>query len=202
VWGGFNGDFPSELHVLDLTDKSWRQYSQKVAGRTAMPHVMYNHLLYSYGSSKSGGMLVINLDTNDIITRQSTGAEPPGSVLASGMVRIGKYAFFFGGRANSNWTLMYACDLSAMWWFVFHVMADGETVSVTDGSLSDIGLFMLPRIHSFSMCYVSETRQIVALLGHPEKDPPPLFLVSVGEAMAVVNLRDDMLEMLKIGRKK
>jgi hypothetical protein len=198
VWGGFNGEWPSELNVLDFSTMTWTQYPQGVSGRTSVPWVIVGHELYSYGGSKSGGMVVMNLDTFVITTRQTIGAEPPSGVMGAGMVRIGNYLFFFGGRANTEWTLMYACDLKRMWWFVFHVMPDGDTVSVTDGSISDVGLFMLPRIHSFGMCYVKETRQIMAFLGHPEKDPPALFIVAVGEAFSIISLREDMLAMLKI----
>jgi hypothetical protein len=84
-----------------------------------------------------------------------------------------------------------------MWWFVFHVVPDDDTVVVADGSVSESGLFMLPRIHSFGMCYVKETRQIVAFLGYPEKEPPPIFIVACGEALSVLSLRDDMLGALK-----
>jgi hypothetical protein len=198
VWGGFNGDWPSELFVLNLATLIWCKYPQNVTGRTAMPFVLDDNVVWSYGSSKNPGMLRIDLDCNVIAIEPTSGAEPPSVVMASQMVRVNSYAFFFGGRANSKWTLMYACSLRTMWWFVFHLTADGKTVSATDGSLSDLGLFMLPRIHSFSMCYVPESRHIVAFLGQPEIEPPPLFVVSIGEAMGVINLRDDMREIFAL----
>jgi hypothetical protein len=36
----------------------------------------------------------------------------------------------------------------------------------------------------------------VAFLGWPCTDPPRLFIVSIGEAMGVVNLMDDLRQML------
>jgi hypothetical protein len=197
VWGGFNGEWPSELNVLDFATMTWTQYPQTVAGRTAVCAVIMGNVLYSYGGSKSGGMLCINLDTFQLSTRETIGTEPASGVMGAGMVLVGKYILFFGGRANNEWTLMYACDVQRMWWFVFYVEPDGETVSLGDGFVSDAGLFMLPRIHSFGMCYVKETRQLVAFLGHPEKDPPPLFVVSCGEALSVINLRDDMMDAFR-----
>ena len=198
VWGGFDGqEFPSELNVLDFSNMTWTQYPQKdVTGRTAVPHAVIGNILYSYGGAKSGGMLMINLDTFQVIVKQTTGAEPPGNVMASGMVAVDRYLFFFGGKASSNWTLMYACDTQRLWWFVFHMMPDGETVSIADGTISDMGLFMLPRIHSFAVSYIRNTRQIVACLGHPEKDPPPLFIVSIGDALGVIHMREDMRDLL------
>ncbi|OHS98207.1 Kelch motif family protein [Tritrichomonas foetus] len=197
VWGGFNGEFPSELNVLSFQNMTWKQYPQSdVAGRTAVPHAIIGNILYSYGGAKAGGMLMINLDTFQMCVKQTTGTEPPGNVMASGMVAIDRYLFFFGGKANSNWTLMYACDITRLWWFVFHVMPDGETVSIADGSVSEMGLFMLPRIHSFAVSYVRQARKIVAFLGHPEKDPPPLFTVSVGDALSIIHIREDMRDLL------
>lgn len=200
LWGGFNGEWPNELSILDFSNMTWTRIPQEVAGRTAVPSVIIGNTLLSYGGAKSGGMLLCNLDTGAMTVKQTIGAEPVSSVMCAGMVSVGKYVFFFGGKGTTNWTLMYACDTVRMWWFVFHIMPDGETVSVADGSISDLGLFMLPRIHSFGVCYVKEKRQIVAFLGHPEKDPPPLFVVSIGEAMGVINLRDDMIDVLNIDR--
>jgi hypothetical protein len=115
--------------------------------------------------------------------------------MGAGMVAVGQYLVFVGGRGNSNWTSMHACDVERMWWLVFHVMPDGATVSAADGAIKPLSLFMLPRIHSCAMCYVQEERKIVAFLGHPEKDPPPIFVVACGQALAITNLREDMLAM-------
>jgi hypothetical protein len=60
---------------------------------------------------------------------------------------------------------------------VFHVVPDGETVSIADEQISQSGLFMLPRIHSFGICCEERARQIIAFLGHPEKDLSPLFII-------------------------
>jgi hypothetical protein len=200
VWGGFNGEWPSELSVLDFSDMTWRQYPQVVAGRTGVPWVIRDNFLYSYSGSKSGGLLVMDLENFRISVKETIGAEPQSAVMGAGMVGIGKYLIFYGGRANNDWTLMYACDVTTLWWFVFHVVPDGETVSLADGSVSESGLFMLPRLHSFGFCYEPQARQVIAFLGHPEKDPPPLFIVSCGEAMSVINLRDDMIAALKFGK--
>jgi hypothetical protein len=192
VWGGFNGDYPSELNVLNFKTMTWTQFPQKVAGRMAVPFEIAGNTMYIYGGSKTGGMLCLDFDALEFTTRETIGVGPPTAVTGAGMVRIGRYLIFFGGRMNNDWSLMYACDLIRMWWFVFHVVPDGQTVSIADGSVSELGLFMLPRLHSFGMCYVHETRQIVAFLGHP-----PIFVISCGEALSIINLREDMLDTLR-----
>jgi hypothetical protein len=114
--------------------------------------------------------------------------------MGAGMVRADRYLFFSGGRANGDWSLMYACDLDRMPWFDFGVLPDGEAVSFADGSVS--GLLMLPRIHSFGMCYVAATRQIVAFLG-TRRRTRPLFVVDLSEALGVIHPREDMVVALR-----
>lgn len=195
LWGGFNGEWPSSLHVLDLSTNNWKEYPQEISGRITSPGVVINNYYLAFGGSKSGGMLFLHYDENKITIKETSGSEPP-SCIGSGMVLIDHYLFFFGGKADYDYTLVYACDTTKMWWFVFHIMPDGDTVSVADGVISNLGLFMFPRAHSFAVCYVKERREILAFLGCPEKDPIPTSVVSVGEALSVLHLRDDMLAIL------
>jgi hypothetical protein len=199
VWGGFNGEFPAELHVLDLEKLIWSHFGQEVGGRTAAPFVIFGDVLFSYGGSKNETMLTLNLETFEVTTQMTMGSIPPGKLLGAGMIKVGKYALFVGGKDSSRGMLVYACDLTKLWWFVFHVMVDGETTSLDDGIVSDHGMFLMPRIHSFAGCYIRERRQVLAMLGAPERDPPPLFVLSVGEALPILNLRDDLVEALQIG---
>lgn len=199
VWGGYNGEWPNELNILDLDTMTWRQIQQGISGRTSIPFVQINEILYCYGGSKSGGMLCLNMDKEELTIKECIGAPPPSQSISAGMVQVEKYLFYFGGKLanNSNkWTLMYACDIKRMWWFVFHIIPDGESVSIADGSISDTGLFMLPRIHSFGVSYIKEKRTIMAFLGYPLKDPPPLFSVYIGDAMSMIHLREDMIAVL------
>ena len=78
-----------------------------------------------------------------------------------------------------------------------HVEPDYETVSLADGMVSEFGLFMVPRIHRFAVGYSKEKRAVVATLGYPMREPPPLFMLSMGGALGVIHLRDDMLAALK-----
>ena len=196
VWGGYNGEWPSDLHILDLNTLVWRSVPQDIAGRVASPGVIFEGKYYTFGASKSAPMLVLDFATEKLSSQQTKGAEPPSATLGGRMTLVDKFMFYFGGKANTNWTLVYACDLTKMWWFVFHIVPDEETVTLADGAISDLGMFLLPRIHSFGVCYVPEKREIIAFMGS-KADPPPLFVLSIGAPMAVVNLREDMLEMLR-----
>ena len=198
VWGGFNGRMLSDLHILHLDTMTWETKKTDVSGRTAAPFVTYGDKIYSFGSSKQGGLLEIDMTNHTVNILKTIGSEPPSAVMSAGMARVDNLVFFFGGKSNSQWTLIYACDLTKRWWFVFHVMPDGESVSVSDGSVSDIGLFMLPRLNSFSLVYNEPRRELVATLGEPHNDPPQLFLVQIGEALSVIHMRDDLIDVLHL----
>lgn len=197
VWGGFNGKWPTELNVLDFSNMCWKQFNQGVTGRTAVPSVIYGNKLYSYGGSKSGGMLQINFDTNVIEMKQTIGSEPPSGVMGAGMVIIEHYAIYFGGKTKSEYNLIYCCDLNKMWWFIFYILPDGKTVFPNDGKVNDIGVFLVPRIHSFGLCYVKERREVLAFFGNQSKNSSPLFIVYVGDAFSCIHHQEDMLDMLK-----
>ncbi|KAH0786797.1 Kelch motif family protein [Histomonas meleagridis] len=198
VWGGFNQEWPSELNILDLDTLTWTNIDQLIHGRTAVPWVLDGNILYSFGGSKVGTMFCLDMETNEITMKQTTGSAPTSSIMGAGMVRVEHYVFFFGGRSNNNqYTLVYACDLNKMWWFVFHIMPDGKTVSIQDGVISQkSGRFMLPRIHSFSVCYIKEKREILSFLGYPENDPPQLNVINIAESMSFIHLREDMVSVL------
>lgn len=199
VWGGFNVNmWPTELHSLNLETFNWDVYPQSVTGRTAVPYVMIDDKVYVYGCSKSGALLVIDMTKNQVTTRSVTGS-PPSSLLRSGMMVKGdKYVFFIGGKSpnTDQFMLVYALDVEKNWWFVFHIVPDGETTSVEDGLVSELGLFFMPRVVAAAITYDESRREIVYSLGLPESDPPAINKIAIGEALSILRLRDDMLAIL------
>lgn len=199
VWGGFNGKYPPELNVLDLRSRTWSSIEQnQVQGRTSVDSAAIGDKLYVYGGSKRGGLIVIDLKNKTVIKKMTIGSEPPSAVLGGGMASFDHYIFFFGGKsATSKWTLLYCCDIENFWWFVFHVLPDGETTTFDDGSISDLGLFRLPRMHGFSFLYEPKTRELQFCLGRPDQDPFPVQIIRLADAIPIVNMRDDMLAMTR-----
>jgi hypothetical protein len=197
VWGGFNGEWPTDLYEISLGTLKWRKYPQDVGGRIPPSGILYEGKYYSYGGSRCGTMLVIDMKKKIVEIQQTRGSEPLASAIGSGIIRVGKYMLFFGGRANTKWTLIYACDLDRLWWFVFYVVPDEETVSWDDGCVCELGMFMLPRVHSFALCYLEEERKVLSFMGAPFRDPPPVSSLALGEALGFLNLREDMQCMLE-----
>ena len=196
VWGGYDGLWPSDLFILDLDTNVWSAVGQEIQGRTGVSYQLVDDKIYAFGAAKTGGLLQIDLTNLVVSLVQTTGSEPPSSIVNSTMAYFDNYLVVIGGKAQSPWTLIYACDLRKMWWFVFHVLPDGETVSQVDGSISELGMFMLPRSYSMGSSYCPERRAIIAFLGFPKKEPSPLFILSVGDALGVLNIRTDMVNML------
>jgi len=197
IWGGYDGLWPSDLHVFNIESFNWTSYPQEVQGRTGIAFSQYEGFIFCYGSAKTGGLIQIDMPNRQVSLIQTTGSEPPSSIVNASMIHFDKYLVLIGGKAQNEWSLIYACDIEKKWWFVWHVLPDGETVTDVDGSISDLGLFMLPRTHSMGVAYSENKRQIIAFLGYPMKEPSPLFILSVGEALGVLHMRTDMLSTLQ-----
>ena len=112
------------------------------------------------------------------------------------MTIVDKFLIYFGGKTQYETTLVYACDLERMWWFVLHVVPDGDSVSAHDGRVSDIGLFMLPAMNSMSVVYSPTRRSVLAFLGEPFAFPLATQILDISDAIAHFNIRDDMLAAL------
>lgn len=198
MWGGFNGNWIDDLNVLDLSTMQWSFYPQNVSGRTNIPSIVFGNHILSYGGSKAGGLLDIDTTTNIVSIVQTSGQAPPPKAMGGGMVLIGDLAVYLGGKTEFQGSLVYACNLSKNWWFVFHVLPDGETVSVEDGFVSDLGLFMIPKFNSFSAVYDEKERSILTFLGEPHALSPVINKIHIANALAHINLREDMISVLNL----
>lgn len=195
-WGGFNGDWPNRLHVLDLKTLTWSSYQQSITGRAAVPHVVYGDNIYIFGGSKSSGMMKINAKSKICEIMQTVGPQPLSITTCGGMVIAQQYIFFIGGKSETTYTLVYCFDISRNSWFVFYITPDEETVTKSDGRLTENGLFMIPRIHSFGIYYDENQKSIYTFLGFPHNDPSPFYLLRIGDALGTLNHRNDMLDSL------
>ncbi|KAK8858105.1 hypothetical protein M9Y10_013205 [Tritrichomonas musculus] len=199
IWGGYNQAKVSELNVLDFATMKWGIVDTTVKGRVGAAWAVSKQRIFVYGGAKSSSQFsVVDMKNNNVIKVDSQGSSPKSEVLNAGMVKVGGYLLFFGGEYKNNYTYVYACELSTLWWFVFFVAPDGETTSISDGKISSDGVFQLPRTSSFSSIYDPVKRQVLAFLGHPHKSVTPIFILSVGEAISFLNLREDMMAMLEL----
>lgn len=202
IWGGYDkkGNMNQTLFFYDTKTNSWSsKFLENVPGRcNASSVTTLDGKMLIYGGQKGEtGLLEIDLNNLTAQIVPTTGLAPIPDYNYGRLLLVKEtYLFYFGGKANNKYTMLYTLDLKRNWWFVFYIKPDNETVTVSEGKINDNGLFLIPRIHSFGCCYSEENDSIVAFLGHPQNDPPPLFILYMGEAFGFVNLRDDMLTIM------
>jgi hypothetical protein len=198
LWGGYNGSWPSELSSLDVERLEWQVFPQSVAGRTGTTYASLGQYGFCYAHQSLGGIIVIEFEHNSVRQVETSGVEPSAAILNAGLVATNKRLFLVGGKAENEFSLLYACDLRAMRWFVCTVMPDGVTVKKEDGQVDHSGLFQVPRVASVGMAYDERRRRIVTFLGRPLVDPTPVNVFDISLPLGVMNLQDDVRETLKL----
>lgn len=201
VWGGFDGSWPSDLFVFDLETQEWTKFKQSAPGRSGETFETIGSKIYCYMPAKSGGMHVVDMENNEVKQIQTSGREPDDpNLLNAGFVKVDHYLFLIGGKSTSNeeYTLLYACDVNKMKWFLFYLIPDDESVNLSDGYINDEYNFMVPRIASMGIVYSTKSRKIVTFLGRPmEEDPPPINVFDLGDAYSILHLEHDMQVLIR-----
>ena len=197
VWGGFNGSWPTTLHVLDVHTLIWSSSDPGISGRTGFPIARINNTVYGYGSAKSGGFVTLDTQTGRLDILTTNGFVPPSDVLNAGMVAIDNYLFYFGGRLQrKEYTKIFLYDAERNFWYFLPVVPDGETVTMVDGEVGKSGVFKLPKKYNFTFAYDDVHRQLIACLGYPTQSVLTISTIQISDALSVLHLKSDMLRML------
>lgn len=165
VWGGYNGSWPAELHILNMKVMKWQKIHEKnITGRTGCASIKLGHRLICYGGTKSTNMLVLNMKTNKLSLWKTNGNIPKPTLLNAGFEKIDSFhAIFFGGDAEAKYSKMYLINLLNFKWSEMNIKPDEKTTFIKDGNLSDDGVLMLPKSHSFIFTYIPSQRALVFL---------------------------------------
>lgn len=197
VWGGNDKEETLDgLYILDFDTMNWTLVRCSVDIGDRFAFTPTRHHIYCYGSSDQQSLKVIDMRKQTVYLEELNGKPPRSEIRGGGMIRAGEYLFFFGGNSEKEFTKMYGGHIKTSRWFVFYVAPDGESTSLVDGRVSKEGLFLLPFFRDFASAYVPEHRQIVAFFGSPHRSPVPVFVLSIGDALAVLNDQQDMIDML------
>lgn len=197
LWGGSDGDKNlSNLYIFDLLELKWRVKTIDVQGRVDSPWCLYENKVYSYGGSKNTNLLIFDLDEEKVEQESCIGNQPPADETGGCMLRVNNFIMYFGGKSQTNWSLLYALDLKRHWWYVFYILPDGVTTTINNGRINEFGLFMLPHSYHLAAGYSNTERTLFITLGSSFKNPPSIHAFSIGEALSIINLRDDILESL------
>jgi len=202
IWSGYDGSPRGGIHVLHPSSLGWHRFERGHTGRVAAAFCQHNGRYFVFGSCKGHGLLEFDPSSGEFTNIECTGTEPARELTRSSLVSIDEYLFLIGGEADSQYMHIFAFDIQRKWWFAFHVRPDMKSMSLSDGSVNKIGLFMLPREHSAAISYRPHQRELVSVLGSRLMNPPPVFRISMGPALSVLHMRSDMLDAFQFGMKK
>lgn len=195
LWGGFNGEWLTTLSIYNIASGEWRESNPKVTGRAAASWALVDDIIYVFGG---GDMIKVDLRSRWVEPVACKGTPPPSDCVEGQMVHVERFLLYFGGKSANCWTYVYAFDLVRQTWFVFFVRPDEQTVHLSDGKVSENGVFMLPRIHGFGAAYCAEKKRLVGFFGVPQNEQNPLYVLDIAEALATMHVYEDMLGTLQV----
>ena len=196
LWGGYDGTAQAGVYTIDVKGGNWSLISQTHSGLPAPACCIHDDVCYVFGGVDGSPMSIFEPELGTFRPMPCLGTEPPVDLARCALVSGDEFIFLVGGEASFDYMHLFALEVRRNWWFAFHVRPDNDTLSTSDGIVNKIGLFMLPREHSASVVYSPRERELVGVLGSRMREPPPIFRVHIGEALAVIHLRSDMLEVL------
>jgi hypothetical protein len=195
LWGGFDGTTQSGVFRVGIGGGEWAHMPGLQAGAPSPVGVGHGDQFFVYNGLAGAGLLEFVPGQCEFRPLACIGAEPSSELSRPALVSVDEHIFLIGGEASSQYMHLFALDVKRLWWFAFHVRPDCDTLSTNDGTVSSVGLFMMPRDHGATVVYSKRTRELVSVLGSRMHEPPPIFKIGIGEALGVVHLRSDMLEM-------
>ena len=203
VWSGNNGKTLTDLCVYSRGRGDWVEFREleDVIGRQ-YPSFVQSQLTpsmhYVFGSTQGHPLMTFDTESETFQVMKCSGTAPP-SELQSAMVTVAdEFLFVIGGVKESQFTYVYGLDVRRHQWFAFYVAPDNETTTEEDGNWSKVGIFQLPRQFGGVLHYCPETRSLVSVMGSLYYEPPPISVISIGQALGFLHLRSDLAAMLNV----
>ena len=200
VWSGYNGADIIEFAEFRFADQSWIvQELNTESGRRAASFLSYQNSQFDFifGSTRGHPLSRFDKQIKQIEVMKCLGTAPPPELLNAMLTIAGNFLFVFGGEMEkSAYSYLYALDLNKLYWFPFYISPDNDTTSYEDGEVTNQGIFKLPRQNSGAFAYSPRTRSLVCSMGSLLIEPVPLSVIYIGNALAILNHRSDLLNML------
>lgn len=197
IWGGYNGDWLSDLWIYEIQTGLWREVECSVKGRTATSYCNHGDYCYIFGASRVDGLLRFDWTTETMETVDACGSGPNSEVSSASLVAVDRYLLLQGGKLGTKrFGYVYGYDTVRRRWFVFHVCPDEITTTKTDGHIDDAGHFMVPRTNGASSVFRKRNRTVNLFMGAPFTEPPMVSVINVGESLGLLHLQVDMLDQL------
>ena len=199
LWSGFDGQILSDFYELSFFEHKWIEHPPlAIPGRAAGSYCigLSNNISYVVGSTKGHPLASFDSNTASLTMLKCTGPSPPPEVNHPMFCAADEYLFVFGGEKESEFSHIYALNVERKTWMPFHILPDGETLTLADGNVNKNGLFQVPRQHSGIMAYCEKTRTLISTFGSLLQEHSPIYQIAIGEALAILHQRNDMIQML------
>lgn len=194
IWGGFNVKILNDMFILNLENYEWSRVDIHYLGRAAPAYCVIDNFIWIYGSTRNQGLIRLDMETKQLEAIDTSGKTPPMDNQSAAIVNFGDYLLYFGGKCEPDtYSLVYAYSISRSFWFSLHVRPDSDSLTVSDGVVNEDGQFLLPNEMGFSALYRERNRTVYSIFGSFCKDPLPIYLLYVGNALAFLNHQSDML---------
>ena len=197
IFGGYGYKPCFQCKVLDLQTLSWSSIKTN-ENKFAHGFCVSNGNTYLSGGSKVTGVIKIDHKAQSMQSFKIKGDAPPPTLTKSCLVGVGNYLVSIGGMSKKDepFLPLYVYDTERNFWSILQVLPDNYTLTMTDGEIDQDGIFRLPACTDASAVYREKEREIAMFQGKPFRDPPVLIVISMEEALAMLNLRSDMLSVL------
>lgn len=200
VWSGYNGSTLTDMYEFNIYDKKWSKCANPgIEGRRIglFASSVDKKVQYALSSESNGSEVIkFDLESKKIIIIPCAGHKPHGTLNYASMAIQNNFLFVVGGKYSVGYTYLYALNLDSHLWHKLYVIPDGRTVSKDDGSIDKSGLFQLPRINGQTMIYSPKDMSLYAIFGNNYLVPCPAQKIELGQAIAILNHREDMKNML------
>ena len=184
VWAGTNGGPLTSLHILNTEDMEWKKISTEIVGRQGACGAIIDSTLYIFGASSPFTILTLDLNTFEFTVVPVTGVEPPHKMDCLTAVVSGDQFLLFETNGVHNQTKVYVFDTTTSNWMSY-------SASVTKPS-SD-----LDGCDPCIVFYLPDERKLIALCDENSDTANPIAELSIGQSIATLNLRLDLLAALE-----
>lgn len=199
IYSGFNGQTLDTLDEFNFLTQKWERQTRidGIRGRSAAvcTDSFDGSHWFIFGDTVGHPLVSVDTDNQSFKELFCAGFGPPAGLKHALFCRADRYLFACGGLKDSPYTYAYGLDIERQFWFVLSVEPDQETVSIVDGCVKN-GMFQLPRQHSGAMAYSPHQRSIISVMGSGFVDPAPVHILRIGDALTIIHLMGDMLNML------
>ena len=188
VWGGYDGGFPNDLHILEMDKCVWTKKSTGIKGRYgAATFISKETRIIIFGGSKSDRVIILDMENEKFFSRTPNGTGPISITTNARFVRQGNFAYFIGGETHTVQTPpmeIYALNTNnPMCWYKLDTMPDCKTVTSSEGWLinheNGQKSFGLRRFYGVAAFYHEDRKSICFTLGSKNNSTPYVYSLNI-----------------------